>query len=98
MRQGPKEILYDKSRKMIDLIYDEVCDTGEKSLETVFVNQKSHLRYKLTVGVEVVDPKKAIEANDDTPTEENPNNTQEQNTEDDTQQQNAETTGAENND
>jgi len=105
MRQSPKEKLYDKAKKMIDLIYDEVCDTGDKTLDTVFVNQKNHLRYKLTIGVEVVNPNKLTEANDDTPTEENTetpteenNGETQNNTQEETPNSDVQTPGAETND
>ena len=57
MRQTVREKLNDKSRKMIDLIYDEVCDEGEKTLDASFVDKKTHLKYDLEISLRVSYPK-----------------------------------------
>ena len=56
MKITTKEKLNDKARKMIDLIYDEVCNGGQESITSSFIGKKTGLKYKLTVGVEVVNP------------------------------------------
>ena len=56
MRQTVKEKLNDKGRKMIDLIYDEVCDKGEKNIVAAFIDKKTQLKYELTLGLKVSDP------------------------------------------
>ena len=61
MRQTVREKLNDKSRKMIDLIHDEVCEGGEKTITSSFINQRSHLKYELTVALKVTDPNKEDE-------------------------------------
>jgi len=57
MRQTVREKLNDKSRKMIDLIYDEVCDEGEKTLNASFVDKRTHLKYDLEISLKVSYPK-----------------------------------------
>ena len=54
MKITTKEKLNDKARKMIDLIYDEVCNGGQESITSSFIGKKTGLKYKLTV--EVVNP------------------------------------------
>lgn len=58
MRQTVKEKLNDKSRKMIDLIYDEVCEEGEKTLTASFIDKRTNLKYDLEVSLKVSYPKK----------------------------------------
>ena len=60
MRQTVKEKLNDKARKMIDLVYDEVCEKGEKNIAAAFVDKKTQLKYELTLGLKVSNPKEEV--------------------------------------
>ena len=60
MKITTKEKLNDKARKMIDLIYDEVCNGGEESITSSFIGKKTGLKYKLTVGIEVFNPAESL--------------------------------------
>lgn len=60
MRQTVKEKLNDKARKMIDLVYDEVCEKGEKNIAAAFVDKKTQLKYELTLGLKVSDPEEEV--------------------------------------
>ena len=53
MKQTPKEKLNNKARKMIDLIYDEVVEGGEKEITASFFDSKTSTRLNLTVKVQV---------------------------------------------
>lgn len=53
MKQTPKEKLNNKARKMIDLIYDEVIEGGEKEITSSFLDPKTSTRLNLTVKVKV---------------------------------------------
>ena len=55
MKQNSKEKLYDKSRKMIDLAYDEVKEGGVKDISASFVDSKTSLKYSLSVTLTVKD-------------------------------------------
>lgn len=57
MKMRPKEILKNKSDKMIDLIIDEIEDGGTKEITASFI--KNGLKYSLTVQVKVEDEKPA---------------------------------------
>lgn len=70
MRQTVREKLNDKARKMIDLVHDEVCEGGEKTITSSFINQRSRLKYELTVALKVTDPNKEDEEEEPTNTEE----------------------------
>lgn len=61
MRQTVKEKLNDKTRKMIDLIYDEVCEGGEKNIAAAFTDKRTHLKYELQMSLKVADPDKEEE-------------------------------------
>lgn len=56
MKQTAKEKLNNKARKMIDLIYDEVEEGGEKEIESSFFDDRHQKKCKLTVKIAVVDP------------------------------------------
>lgn len=56
MKMRPKEILKNKSDKMIDLIADEVEEGGEKEITASF--SKNNLKYTLTVKVKLEDTSK----------------------------------------
>lgn len=56
MKISTKERLNDKARKMIDLIYDEVKNTGEKEIITTFIDDKSRLKTTLSVNIKVSNP------------------------------------------
>lgn len=53
MKMKPKEILKNKSDKMIDLITDEVEQGGEKEITASFT--KNNLKYTLSVKVKIED-------------------------------------------
>ena len=53
MKQRPKEILKNKSDKMIDLIFDEISDGGQKQITAAFT--KNNLKYELSVQLKVTD-------------------------------------------
>ena len=55
MKQTVKEKLNDKSRKMIDLIYDEVVDGGEKEFSASFIDYKNSQKCILSVKIQVTD-------------------------------------------
>lgn len=63
MRASPKEILNNKSNKMVDLILDEIRDGGSKTIAAGFTHDKTKKNYVLTVGVTVTD----VETNVNTP-------------------------------
>ena len=69
MRQTVKEKLNDKARKMIDLVYDEVCDKGEKNIVAAFIDKKTQLKYELTLGLKVSDPEEVVSQDPETPTD-----------------------------
>lgn len=54
----PKEILKNKSDKMIDLIVDEVENGGEKEISAAFT--KNNLKYTLTVKLNISDVNQSI--------------------------------------
>lgn len=73
MRMRPKEILKNKSDKMIDLIADEVIIGGDKELTASFMQH--NFKYTLSVKIEVIDVTKPVETEEDpeeNPTEEVP--------------------------
>lgn len=61
MKQSPKEKLNDKARKMIDLIYDEVQEGGEKEISSSFVDPKTSFKCTLTVKVNVADCREIVD-------------------------------------
>lgn len=64
MKQTPKERLNDKARKMIDLIYDEVFEGGEKEISSSFFDPKTNLKSILSVKITVTSPEDEIEIDD----------------------------------
>lgn len=63
MKQTVKEKLNNKARKMIDLIYDEVEEGGEKEIESSFFDHKHQKKCKLTVKISVIDPDTPVDYN-----------------------------------
>ena len=63
MKASPKEILNNKSNKMVDLILDEIREGGSKTIAAGFTHDKTKKNYVLTVGITVTD----VEENIDTP-------------------------------
>lgn len=59
MKETPKEKLYDKARKMIDLIFDEVYEGGEKEITASYVDPKFKKKHTLTVKVKIEDSESA---------------------------------------
>ena len=55
MKATPKEILNNKSNKMVDLILDEIRNGGSKTIAAGFTHEKTKKNYVLTVGVTVTD-------------------------------------------
>lgn len=55
MRASPKEILNNKSNKMVDLILDEIREGGSKTITAGFTDDKKDKNYVLTVGITVTD-------------------------------------------
>lgn len=60
MKITAKEKLNDKARKIIDLVYDEVCNGGESSITSSFVGKNTNLKYELTVDLKVTDAKQKV--------------------------------------
>lgn len=58
MKATPKEILNNKSNKMVDLILDEIRDGGSKTITAGFTDHKKDKNYILTVGITVADVEK----------------------------------------
>lgn len=55
MKATPKEILNNKSNKMVDLILDEIRNGGSKTIAAGFTHEKTKKNYVLTVGITVTD-------------------------------------------
>ena len=55
MKATPKEILNNKSNKMVDLILDEIRNGGSKTIAAGFTHEKTKKNYVLTVGITVAD-------------------------------------------
>lgn len=69
MRQTTKEKLNDKSRKMIDLMYDEICEGGEKTISISFVDKRKRLKYELTSTLKIGEPVEETETPEENNTE-----------------------------
>lgn len=60
MKASPKEILNNKSNKMVDLILDEIRNGGAKTITAGFTD-KNDKQYILTVGISVSNPDEDID-------------------------------------
>lgn len=65
MKASPKEILNNKSNKMVDLILDEIRNGGSKTIAAGFTHEKTNKNYVLTVGITVTDVENTVSTPED---------------------------------
>lgn len=65
MKLHAKEIIKNKADKMVDLIIDEIGREGEKRLNASFVDQKTKVKYIISLRIESGAPEAVMESIDE---------------------------------